>query len=128
MAGEIKNQLSERLLEFAANIILLTRELGKTYAGKHIAGQLVRSATSSGANYEEARGAESRADFVHKMQVVLKELRESLYWLRLIEKSSLASLDNTVKLLKEANELCSIVGRSVVTAKKNVRKKEVGHE
>lgn len=128
MAGEIKNQLSERLLEFAANIILLTRELEKTYAGKHIAGQLVRSATSSGANYEEARGAESRADFVHKMQVVLKELRESLYWLRLIEKSSLASLDNTVKLLKEANELCSIVGRSVVTAKKNVRKKEVSHE
>lgn len=128
MAGEINNQLSERLLKFAANIILTTRELEKTYADKHIAGQLMRSATSSGANYEEARGAESRADFVHKMQIVLKELRESLYWLRLVEKASLVPLDKTVALLKEANELCNIVGRSVVTAKKNARKKEVSHE
>jgi four helix bundle protein len=103
---------------------MTTRELEKTYAGKHIAGQLMRSATSSGANYEEARGTESRADFVHKMQVVLKELRESLYWLRLTEKSSLISGDKSKKLLKEASELCNIIGRSIVTAKKNALKKE----
>jgi four helix bundle protein len=74
-----KNDLSERLLDFAASCIKLTVRLNRTAAGKHIAIQLMRSATSSGANYEEACGAESRADFIHKLQLVLKELKESLY-------------------------------------------------
>jgi len=77
---------------------------------------LLRSATSSGANYQEACAAESRADFVHKLQIVLKELRESLYWLKLIKKS----FSNTVDLqteLNETQELANIVAKSIVTAK-----------
>jgi four helix bundle protein len=86
MQNEREN-LSDRLLEFATSIVKLTLRLNKTIAGRHIAGQILRSATSCGANYEEACGAESRADFIHKMQIVLKELRETSYWLKLTVKS-----------------------------------------
>lgn len=72
-----RNNLSERLLDFGVNAIKLARRLNKTATGRHIAGQLTRSGTSAGANYEEACGAESRLDFIHKLQVSLKELRES---------------------------------------------------
>ena len=92
--------------------------MNRTAAGRHVGGQLMRSATSAGANYEEACGAESRADFVHKMQVVLKELRESLYWLRLVRRSNLASASIAEPLLLEGDELARMVGKSVVTAKK----------
>lgn len=81
----------------------------------------MRSATSSGANYEEACGAESKADFIHKMQLVLKELRESLYWLKLIERSKLIPSDDLHPLLGEADELSKIVAKSVITAK-NIEK------
>jgi four helix bundle protein len=86
-----RENLSDRLLEFAANTIQLCEKLNRSAALRHIAGQLVRSATSSGANYEEACTAESRADFVDKMQIVLKELRESFYWLPLLGKTKLLS-------------------------------------
>jgi four helix bundle protein len=109
--------LSERLLDFGADIIGLITKLNKTAAGRHIGDQLMRSATSCGANYEEARAAESRADFVHKMQVVLKELRESLYWLRLLKKTAPLSDDGIQPLLREANELANIFAQSVITAK-----------
>ncbi len=84
-----RNDLSKRLLNFAAEIIKLALRLNKTAVGRHIGGQLTRSGTSAGANYEEACGAESRADFILKLQIVLKELRESSYWLRLIKKIEL---------------------------------------
>jgi len=74
-------------LDFACEIIKLVIQLNGSAVGRHIAGQLLRSSTSAGANYEEACGAESRPDFIHKLQIVLKELRETLYWLRLIKKS-----------------------------------------
>jgi len=112
-----RNELSERFLSFAARIIKLVVGLNSAAVGRHIGGQLARSATSAGANYEEACGAESRADFIHKLQIVLKELRESLYWLRLIEKSNLSSATVLQALIQEANELANIVGKSVVTAK-----------
>ena len=80
-----KPDLSERFLEFGAIIVKLALRLNKNAVERHIGLQLLRSATSSGANYQEACAAESRADFVHKMQIVLKELRESLYWLKLIK-------------------------------------------
>ena len=116
-----KIDLSERLLDFAARIIELTQNLEKTYTGKHIAGQLMRAATSAGANYEEARAAESRSYFIHKMQLALKELRESLYWLRLIERSNIGFSRSDIlnATLKEADELVSIITKSVITAKKN---------
>jgi len=77
----------------------------------------MRAAASSGANYEEACGAESKADFIHKMQLVLKELRESLYWLKLVEKTNLISGKELRALADEANELIKIVAKSVITAK-----------
>jgi len=92
-----EKQLTERFLNFAAEIIKLAIKLNKTAVGCHIAGQLIRSTTSAGANYEEACGAESHADFIHKMQIVLKELRESFYWLRLIKKAILISDTNLEK-------------------------------
>ena len=116
-----KNNLSERLLNFAANIIKLAIRLNRTPVGRHIGGQLTHSGTSAGANYEEACGAESRADFVHKLQIVLKELRESLYWLRLIRKAVLVSeTDQQLSfLLQEGKELTNIIAKSVITAKTN---------
>jgi four helix bundle protein len=84
---------------------------------RHIGKQLMRSSTSAGANYEEACGAESRADFIHKMQVTLKELRETIYWLKLVEKSGLVALEPSKPLLTEAEELVRMVAKSVITAK-----------
>jgi four helix bundle protein len=79
--------------------------------------QLVRSATGGGSNYEEARGAESRADFIHKVSIAIKELRESLYWLRLVDLSELSE-QPTDQLIGEANELVAILTSSVKTAKR----------
>jgi len=112
-----RSDLSERLLEFAASSIKLTVRLKRTAVGRYIANQLMRAASSSGANYEEACGAESKADFIHKMQIVLKELRESLYWLKLVERSDLISGKELQPLLAESNELIKIVAKSVITAK-----------
>ena len=115
-----KGELSERLLAFGAGVVRFSNRLPKTTGGRHIGGQVLRSSTSAGANYEEACGAESRQDFVHKMQVVLKELRESFYWLRLIHKAKLvpASDPELSVLLQEARELCNIIAKSIVTAKR----------
>ena len=77
------------IVSFAADVVLLARSLPDDSRSKHVSRQLVRSATSGGANYEEARGAESRADFVHKVSIAAKEMRESLYWLRLSERAKL---------------------------------------
>jgi four helix bundle protein len=103
-----KRNLSERLLNFGAGIIKLAVKLSKTAVGRHIGFQLMRSATSSGANYEEACGAESRADFIHKMQIVLKELRESFFWLKLLRKADLIPLDDVQPSLSEAEEIVKI--------------------
>jgi four helix bundle protein len=83
------DELEERLIDFAVRIVRLSSGLPKTAAGKHIAGQILRSGTSPAPNYGEARGAESHADFVHKLRIVLKELNETSIWLRVIERSQL---------------------------------------
>ena len=114
----MQKEISERLEDLAVAILQLIEKISKTYAGRHIAGQLVRASTSAGANYEEACGAESRADFVHKLQIVLKELRESLYWLRLTSKAKLISASALEPILNEAKQLTNIIAKSVVTAKK----------
>src|SRR6476660_5680480 len=85
----LADQLEERLIDFAVRIIKLSNRLPKTPAGKHISGQILRCGTSPAPNYGEARGAESRADFVHKMRIVFKELNETSIWLRIIERSQL---------------------------------------
>jgi four helix bundle protein len=81
--------LSNRFLNFGANIIKLTKKIDSNQMHRHIGMQLFSSATSIGANYEEARGAESRQDFSHKLQIVLKEARETHYWLKLIRQSEI---------------------------------------
>ena len=83
------DELEERLVDFAVRIIKLSAALPRTPPGRHIAGQILRSGTSPAPNYGEARGAESRADFVHKIRVVLKELNETSIWLRIIDRSEL---------------------------------------
>jgi len=120
-SSDFREKMSERMLEFAVRIMKLESKLWKTYSGKHIYGQLFRSGSSTGANYEESVGAESRADFIHKTQIVLKEVRESNYWLRLINKSNLVSKDDAdLKfLLPESFELIKIFSSSLVTAKHN---------
>src|SRR3972149_6016586 len=104
-----ENTLTERLLDFTVRIIKLVNALPKTAIGKHIGGQVMRSGTSSGANYEEACGAESRPDFTHKLSIVLKELKESRFWLRLIHRANLVAPKRIELLIQECEELCAII-------------------
>ncbi len=80
-----KQELEDRLIEFASTIIILTNKFEKNYAGNHLGGQIIRSSTSPALNYGEAQSAESSKDFIHKMGICLKELRESLVCLKIIE-------------------------------------------
>jgi len=116
--------LSERLENFAVEIIRIGQTLEKTFVGRKLFGQLVNASTSAGANYEEACGAESRSDFIHKLQIVLKELRESLYWLRLIAKLELIAEAKLFPTIQEGKELANIIAKSIVTARKNRKGKE----
>ena len=115
----MREQITERFLNFAARIIKLGKRLNKTFEGRHIYGQLFRAGTSSGANYEESHSAQSTKDFIHKLEISLKELRESLYWLRLTEISELipGTDENLVFLLAENQELLRIIAKSVLTTK-----------
>lgn len=116
---EKSNQLSERLIDYGAGIICLTTSLRKTASGRLIANQLLRSSTSAGANYEEACGAQTKADFIHKLHIVYKELRESLYWLKLIKRSELLKNHVLNNIITETNHLNNIISSSLLTAKKN---------
>jgi len=109
--------IGERLLEYGARIIKVVESMPKTLVGRRVADQLLRSGTSVGANYEEARAAESKEDFVHKLQIALKELRESNYWLRLLLKSGKISAGRMANLLDESNQLRAILSKSVATVK-----------
>jgi four helix bundle protein len=120
----VTRDLSDRIENFAAEVIKGVPGINRTFAGRHIAGQLIRSSTSAGANYEEACGAESRQDFIHKLQIVLKELRESLFWLRISLKAELVTAEATNPLLREGNELANIIGKSVVPAKRRKFKED----
>ncbi len=111
------DDIAERLLDFAVAVVHLAADLPEHYAGRHVERQLVRSGTGGGSNYEEARSAESRADFVHKLSVATKELRESHYWLRLIERAQLGKAQDVRPLVAEAGELVAILTASIRTAK-----------
>jgi len=111
------DEVSNRLLESAVRIGKVVDALPDTRLGRHVAGQLVRCWTSPPPNYEEARAAESRADFVHKLGICLKELRESRAWIRLIVEAELLPEARMADLLDECTQLCKIVGQSIVTAK-----------
>ena len=111
--------LEDRLIDFAVGIIKLAESLPKTRSGNHIAGQILRSGTSPAPNYGEAHSAESNQDFIHKMKVCLKELRETRVWLIMITKAMLKPETEIDLLLKENVELISIFAASIKTARKN---------
>ncbi len=115
------DELEDRLIDFAVRIIKLSANLPKTPAGKHIAGQILRSGTSPAPNYGEARGAESNADFVHKLGIVLKELNETSIWLRIIERSQLLKRELLLEIIGENRELSRIFTSSLKTAKEGFR-------
>lgn len=120
-----KYDINERLIEFAVNVIAICESVNSSRAGSHMVGQLIRSGTSPALNYGEAQSAESRGDFIHKLKIAVKELRESYNSLRIMERANLAS--NNVLLqstLTECNELISILVKSIETAKKNKEKSE----
>lgn len=114
------DDMQERLVDLAVGIIVICKLLPKTEAGRHVAGQLLRSGTSPASNYAEARGAESRRDFVHKMGVVLKELNETQIWLQIARRSALLSIDSTESVLKDCVELSRIINAGIRTARERI--------
>ena len=113
--------LEERLLEYSARIIRLVARLPNTRAGNHIAGQLLRSGTSPLPNHGEAQAAKSANDFVHKLKICLKELREFYRWLRLIQRVPLLRPRLVDPLVEETDELVRLFVRSIQTARQRKR-------
>jgi len=112
--------LEERLIDFAVRIIRAADSLPKSKVGRHISRQLIRSGTSPAPNYGEAQSAESRADFIHKMKISLKELRETRVWLLIIVRANLIQPNSKLEpLLDENNQLISIFVTSIKTARQN---------
>ena len=110
--------LQNRFVDYAVRVIKLCEKLPDTNAGKHISKQLLRSGTSPAANYAEAQSAESNNDFIHKVKISLKELRESEVWLKIIIKANLIQESLLNPLLKETDELIAILFKSIDTARK----------
>ncbi len=122
MSKDNKFDLEDRLIDFAARCIKVSDALPSTKAGQHLSGQLCRSGTSPALNYGEAQGAESRKDFIHKMKICLKELRETIVCLKIMIKTTLIGAESLQPLVEEADELISIFVTSINTAKKNLEK------
>ena len=116
------DELSERLWRFAARVGKVVDALPDTRLGRHLAGQLVRCGTAPGPNYDEGCAAESRADFAHKMSIVLKELKETRGWLRFIVITEMLPDKRITPLLDEAEQLIRIIAQSIVTAKSKSRR------
>lgn len=117
---EAKYDLEERLLEFSVRVIRVVESIKRGRAGNHIADQLVRSGTSPYGHHGEAEGAESRDDFIHKLKVCYKELRESRRWLRLVQRVPLVAKPHLLApLLTEADELVRIFAASIRSAQEN---------
>ncbi len=114
-----KYDLEERLIDFAIIIFDIVDGLPVSRLGHYMAGQLVRSGCSPALNYGEAQSAESRNDFIHKMKVILKELRESLISIKIIERKKLHDSEMVLKAKDECNQLVAIFVKSIETSKKN---------
>jgi len=112
--------ITERTFDFAVRIVKLCQALSKKSASSRpLFSQLIRSGTSVGANVEEAQAAQSKADFVHKMEIALKELRETRYWLRLLVATGEVTEEQLGALIGESEELVRIVSKIVVSTKRN---------
>jgi four helix bundle protein len=116
----------ERLIDFAVMIFEITDQLKSSKAGNHLSGQIVRSGTSPSLNYSEAQSAESRNDFIHKMSIVLKELRETHSCLKIIQRAKLYLKEDEIVAIaiKENNELISIFVKSIGTSKSKLNAKQ----
>src|SRR5262245_60396190 len=113
--------LEKRLIDFAADILNVSSKLPKSPQGRQITQQIMRSGTAAAANYGEARGAESRADFIHKLRVVFKELNETTIWLELLIKTCPVIAENATSIVAENRELCRIIAASIKTAHRSER-------
>ena len=111
--------LEDRLVDFAVRIINVVEALPSSKAGNHVAGQLIRSGTAPAPNYAEAQSAESRKVFIHKMKIALKELRETLIWLKIVERKPLYEPTKMTDITKQCDELIAIFVKSVKTAEEN---------
>ncbi len=109
--------IDKRTYEFALRVLTVVDKIPNTHSGKTVARQLARSGTSIGANVEESRAGESRADFIHKMNIALKESRETHYWLRIVKDKKFVESDRLSEIIKESDEIRKILGASVKTAK-----------
>jgi len=109
-------ELEDRLIDFAVSVIGVAEALPNTRAGNHVASQLIRSGTSPAPNYGEARSAESRRDFVHKMKISLKELRETIIWIKIVSRRSMVTGAVVDAVISECNELIAIFVSSTKTA------------
>lgn len=118
-----KHELEERLIEFAVLVLEIVKTMPDTKVSNHLAGQLMRSGTSSALNYGEAQSGESIRDFIHKIKIVLKELRETNICLKIIFRTKLFKIeDKIVTAINESNQLIAIFVKSVETAQKNNQK------
>jgi four helix bundle protein len=113
------DDIEERLVDFAVAVLGLCQVLPDTAAGRHVAGQMLRSGTSPAPNYGEARGAESRNDFIHKLRIVAKELNETCVWLKIVQRSAMLPAVELTSLQRECRELGRIINASIATAKAN---------
>ena len=113
-----KYDLEERLIDFSVLIINTVESLPSTRAGNHLGSQLLRSGTSPALNYGEAQSAESKRDFIHKLGIILKELRESHVSLRILKRTGYLKDE---KALNECSELIAIFNKSIITAKRNAK-------
>jgi four helix bundle protein len=120
-AGRVYD-LEDRLVEFAGAVSEVVERLPRTRVGRHAAGQLLRAGTTAAPNYGEAQSAESRKDFVHKLRVCLKELRETMVWLKYTRRMRVGDAGRTEACIREANELISIFVASIATAERNDRR------
>jgi four helix bundle protein len=108
--------LQVRLISHASTILNISSKLPKTLQAKHVSRQVLRSGTAAAANYAEARGAESRPDFIHKLRIVLKELNETAVWLQLIAENAMLPAETMRSIVSENDELCRILAASIKTA------------
>ena len=115
----MNNDLTKRLFRFSIEVIVFLREIKNIQETSIIKYQLIKAATSSGANYEESQAASSKADFTNKVSISLKEMRESNYWLRIIKGSNIYKSEKLNELISESSELKNILGAIYTKARKN---------
>jgi len=111
------DDIEDRMINFAVVIMKVCDKLPNSIAGRHIVGQLLRSGTAPAPHYAEARGAESKRDFIHKLGICVKELNESQVWLAIIHRGNMLPDDELAWAEKECSELSRIISASIRTAK-----------